>query len=271
MTAASSLPPRTLLFLPANRERAVAKARESAAEMIFLDLEDAVAADAKDAARDAAVTAARTGFGRPVAIRMNVFGSASHAADVAGIGGSAATHAILPKAEDPAIVAAIARAVGKPLLVMIETPRGVLAAAQIAATQGVMALIAGTNDLRAELRIPNGAGREAIGHALQVIVLAARAHGVWAIDGVFNALDDAAGLEAECRHGRSLGFDGKTLIHPDQIAIAARAFGPGEAEIEEAEALVAAASGGAERFRDRMIEAMHVDAARTLLARAGRR
>ncbi len=269
MTTAISHPPRTLLFLPANRERAVEKARASAAEMILLDLEDAVADDAKDAARDAAVAAVGEGFGRPVAIRMNMVAASPHMRDVAAIAASRATHAVLPKAEDPTVVAAVAAAVAKPLMVMIETPRGVLAAAEIAGVPGVVALIAGTNDLRAELGVPAGAGRETIGHALQTIVLASRAAGIWAIDGVFNALDDPEGLEAECHHGRAMGYDGKTLIHPDQIAVAARAFGPSDAEIEEAQALVAAASGGAERFRDRMIEAMHVDAARTLLARAG--
>jgi citrate lyase subunit beta/citryl-CoA lyase len=150
---------------------------------------------------------------------------------------------------------------------MIETPRGVLAAAEIAAVQGVAGLVAGSNDLRASLGIP-GFGREGIGVALQTVVLAARAAGVWAIDGVFNALDDSEGLAAECRHGRALGFDGKSLIHPNQIAIATEAFGPTSDELAEARALIDAASGGAERFRDRMIESMHVDQARALIARA---
>jgi citrate lyase subunit beta/citryl-CoA lyase len=100
-----------------------------------------------------------------------------------------------------------------------------------------------------------------------MIVLAARANGIWALDGVFNALDDAEGLAAECRHGRMLGFDGKSLIHPNQIEIATAAFGASEAELAKAHALIAAATGGAERFGDRMIEAMHVDQARALIER----
>jgi len=105
--------------------------------------------------------------------------------------------------------------------------------------------------------------------ALQAIVLAARAADVLAFDGVFNRLDDPAGLEAECHDGRRLGFDGKTLIHPSQIEVANRAFSPSQAELDEARALIAAAIGGAERFRGRMIETLHVEAARRLLASAG--
>jgi len=105
--------------------------------------------------------------------------------------------------------------------------------------------------------------------ALQTIVLAARASRIWALDGVFNRLDDPEGLEAECRHGHMLGFDGKSLIHPNQIATAAGAFGPSERELIEARALIEAATGGAERFRDRMIETMHVRQAAELLERAG--
>ncbi len=101
-----------------------------------------------------------------------------------------------------------------------------------------------------------------------MVVLAARAAGGWAIDGVFNALTDADGLRRECAHGRALGFDGKSLIHPDQVAVANAAFGPSEAELAEAHALIAAAGGGAERFRDRMVEDLHVEMARRLVERA---
>jgi (3S)-malyl-CoA thioesterase len=104
----------------------------------------------------------------------------------------------------------------------------------------------------------------------QLAILSARARDVWVLDGVFNALDDPEGLEAECVEGRNLGFDGKTLIHPNQIDIAARIYSPNARDIEEAEALIAAFTGGAERYRDRMIEEMHVDAARALLVRAAR-
>jgi (3S)-malyl-CoA thioesterase len=105
--------------------------------------------------------------------------------------------------------------------------------------------------------------------SLQTIVLAARAAGIWALDGVFNDLANDEGLRVECREGRVLGFDGKTLIHPNQIEMTNRIWSPSEAQVEEAKALVEAATGGAERFRDRMIETMHVDMAKRLLARAG--
>jgi (3S)-malyl-CoA thioesterase len=144
----------------------------------------------------------------------------------------------------------------------------VLAAAAIA--PGTGALIAGTNDLAADLAIPSGSGRAGLAHSLQTVVLAARAAGIAAFDGVYNKLEDDDGLVEQCREGRAFGFDGKSLIHPNQIETANRIFGPSEEEIEAAERLIAAAGGGAERYEGRMIEAMHVDQARALLARAGR-
>lgn len=264
------LAPRTALYLPASNPRAIQKARGLAADMVILDLEDAVKPADKDAAREAAVAAVAEGFaGRIAAIRINGFDAPEHARDVAAVAGSRADYAVLPKAENAAQVAHLADALGKPLLAMIETPHGVLAAAQIAALPGVAGLIAGTNDLAATLRLPPASGRESMGLALQTIVLAARAGDAWALDGVFNKLDDPEGLEAESKAGRALGFDGKTLIHPNQIEIAARSFGPTAEEIAEARALIAAATGGAERYGDRMIETMHVDQARALLVRAG--
>ncbi len=263
------LAPRTALFLPASNPRAIEKARGLDADMIILDLEDAVKPDAKDAARAAAVIAAGEGFGhRLSAIRVNGIDAAEHGADMAAVAGSACDFVVVPKVERAEEAARVAAACGKPLLAMIETARGVLAAADIAAVPGVGGLIAGVNDLRVSLGIPADGGREGLLLSLQTVVLAARASEVWAFDGVFNALDDAEGLAAECRHGRALGFDGKSLIHPNQISVAASAFGPSEAELADARALIAAASGGAERFRDRMIEAMHVEQARALVARS---
>lgn len=262
------LAPRTALFLPASNPRAIEKARGLAADMVILDLEDAVRDDAKATARDAAVAAMTEGFGdRLGAIRINGVESSEHPADLAAVADAACDLVVVPKVETADAAAAIATAVGKPLLAMIETPRGVLAAAGIAAVPGVAGLIAGVNDLRAELGIPAGAGDEGLVLARQTIVLAARAHGIWAFDGVFNALDDAEGLARACRQGRALGFDGKSLIHPNQIAIATEAFGASAAELDEAQALIAAATGGAERFGGRMIEAMHVAQARALLER----
>lgn len=269
MTTPHRLAPRSLLFLPASNPRAIEKARGLAADMIFLDLEDAVKPASKAEARAAAVAATADGFGgRPVAIRVNMLDSEWHDADVAAVAASTADYVILPKAESPDDVARVAHAAGKPLLAMIETPCGVLAAPGIASLDSVEGLIAGTNDLRATLQLPPDAPRASMALGLQMVVLAARFGNVWAFDGVYNRLDDAKGFAAECREGRLLGFDGKTLIHPDQIDPCNALFGPTEAEIADARALIAAATGGAERFGDRMIESMHVARARALLARA---
>lgn len=153
---------------------------------------------------------------------------------------------------------------------MIETPAAIYAARAIAADPATRGLIAGLNDLAHELKLPDGMGRGAMSHAIQAIVLAARAGGVWCFDGVYNAIDDAAGFAGEAAEGRRLGFDGKTLVHPSQVDPCNAAFAPSEGEIAAAEALVAAATGGAQRHDGRMIEDMHVAAARALLARAGR-
>jgi (3S)-malyl-CoA thioesterase len=264
------LAPRTALFLPASNPRAIAKARGLATDMVILDLEDAVRDDDKALARDAAVAAAGEGFGhRLCAIRINGIDSGEHADDLDAVARSACDFVVLPKVESARDAAAVAEAAGKPLLAMIETPLGVVAAAEVAAVPGVSGLVAGVNDLRRGLGIPDAAGRDGLLVALQTIVLAARASEVWAIDGVCNSLDDPDCLAAECRQGRSFGFDGKSLIHPAQIEVAAAAFGPSEAELEEARALIAAASGGAERFRGRMVEAMHVAQARVLVERHG--
>lgn len=262
--------PRTALFLPASNARAIEKARGLNADMIILDLEDAVKPEDKARAREAAVAAAGTMGARPVAIRVNGPESVHHADDLVAVRGSAASHVVLPKVESVQAVADVAHATGKPVLAMIETALGVLRAGEIAQGRGMAGLITGTNDLAVSLKLPPSAGRAQMAAALQMIVLAGRAHGLWVLDGVFNRLDDPEGLAAECADGRLLGFDGKTLIHPNQIDIARAAFDASPEELEDARALVAAAQGGAERFRDRMIEAMHVDVARALIARAAR-
>jgi citrate lyase beta subunit len=258
---------RTLLFLPASNPRAIEKAQELAADMIILDLEDAVREADRPAAREAAVAATKAGYGgRPTAIRVNPGGSRDYGADVVAARQSAAEYIVLAKAESAKQVHDAAWLIGKPVLAMIETPRAVLDAAAIApVSEG---LIAGTNDLAASLSIPPGAGRAGLSYALQRIVLAARSAGVAAFDGVYNRLEADAGLEAECEEGRAFGFDGKSVIHPSQIDAANRIFGPTEAELDEARALIAAATGGAERYRDRMIEALHVEQARRLIAKA---
>jgi citrate lyase beta subunit len=257
---------RSVLFLPASNPRAIAKAREAGADMVVLDLEDAVKAEDKAAARDAAVEAVASGWAAPIGIRVNGFGTEWHSLDLDAAAQSAADFVILPRATSAHLVQNFAKAVAKPVLAMIETAAGVLTAAEIAPqTAG---LIAGTNDLRADLRLPLDATREPISASLQMIVLAARAAGVAVFDGVFNQLTDFDGFEKECRAGRMLGFDGKSLIHPQQIAPCHRAFAPTEAEVDRAHKLVAAFNGGAERFEDQMIERMHVEAAERVLERA---
>ena len=257
---------RSVLFLPASNPRAVAKAREAGSDLVVLDLEDAVKADEKEAAREAAVEAAATDWPMLLAIRVNGAGTEWHARDVETVARSRADFVVLPRAASAELVGKTRAATAKPVLAMIETAAGVLGAAEIA--REAAALIAGTNDLRADLRLPLDASRAPISTALQMIVLAARAGGVAVFDGVFNRLDDPDGFLAEAQEGRGLGFDGKSLIHPNQIAPCHRAFAPSPAEIARAQALVAAFDGGAERFGNEMIERMHVEAAQRLLDRA---
>jgi citrate lyase subunit beta/citryl-CoA lyase len=257
---------RSVLFLPASKSRAIAKAREAGADLVVLDLEDAVKPADKAAAREAAVAAVSEPWPMPVAIRVNSIGSEWHSLDLDAAARSTADLVVLPRAISAHLVSNFRKAMDKPVLAMIETAAGVLAAAEIAPeTAG---LIAGTNDLRADLRLPLDATREPISASLQLIVLAARAAGVAVFDGVFNRLDDPDGFLAEAQDGRSLGFDGKSLIHPNQIAPCHRAFAPSGAEVERARALVEAFHGGAERFGDEMIERMHVEAAQRVLERA---
>lgn len=260
---------RSLLFLPASNPRAIEKARDLPADMIFLDLEDGVKPEDKDAARRAAVEAVREGFGgRPVAVRLNSPKSHWYGDDVVAMRHSAAHLFILPKVESHREAHDAAGLLARPMLAMIETAQGVLHAASIA--PATIGLIAGTNDLAADLGVPPGGGRAGLSHALQATVLAARSAGVAAFDGVYNRLEDDEGFVRECEEGRAFGFDGKTLIHPSQIDTCNRIFGPSDAEIDAAARLVEAASGGAERFEGRMIEAMHVAQARALLAKARR-
>jgi citrate lyase subunit beta/citryl-CoA lyase len=258
---------RSILFLPASNPRAIAKAREAGADLVVLDLEDAVKTEDKAAARKAAVEAVADAWTMPIAIRINGVGSKWHSPDLDAAARSKADLIIVPRAISAHLVRGVAEAVSKPVLAMIETAAGVLAAPQIA--QVCASLIAGTNDLRADLRLPIGASREPISASLQMIVLAARAAGIAVFDGVFNSLDDADGFVAEAVEGRRLGFDGKSLIHPNQIALCHQAFAPSEGELERAKALVAAFHGGAERFGNEMIERMHVEAAERVLERAG--
>jgi (3S)-malyl-CoA thioesterase len=256
---------RSLLFLPASNPRAIAKARGLSADLFILDLEDAVKRGDKDSARQAAITAVAEPFPGPVAIRING-GSPWYEADVEAVAQSAADFLVYPMTSGPDDIRRVADRSGKPVLAMIETARGVIQSAAIAGESA--ALIAGTNDLSADLGLRPGHGRAALTTALQTILLSARAAGIAAFDGVYNRLDDSEGLEAECLEGRSFGFDGKSLIHPNQIEPANRLFGPSADEVQAARRLIQAANGGAERYEGEMIEHMHVEQARFVLARS---
>jgi (3S)-malyl-CoA thioesterase len=258
---------RSLLFLPASNPRAIEKARSLAADMIILDLEDSVRDDEKESARSAAIAAVGEGFGgRPVAIRINPFGTDHYGRDVVCVRRCAADYVVLAKVESAKQVADAGWLTGKAILAMIETPRAIVDAASIApATRG---LIAGTNDLSASLGVPATPGRPGLVYALQRVVLSARAAGVPAFDGVYNKLEADQGLIDECEQGRAFGFDGKSVIHPSQIDAANKAFSPSEDDLVSARRLIEAASGGAERHEGRMIEAMHVEEAHRLIAKA---
>lgn len=256
---------RSALFLPASNPRAIARARTAGADLVILDLEDAVKPDDKEAARNAAVEAVTEPWSCPVGIRVNGLASEWHAGDAEAVAGSRADFCVLPRCEDEVQLRLVAEHVDKPVAAMIETAAGVLAAPRIA--QVAAALIAGTNDLAASLRLPAGAGRGPMMASLQITLLSARAAGIPVFDGVYNRLDDSEGFAAEAAESRQLGFDGKTLIHPNQVEACHAAFAPTGQEIARAERLVEAASGGAERFEGEMIEAMHVEAARRLLGR----
>lgn len=256
---------RSLLFLPASNPRAINHARDSGADLVILDLEDAVRPEDKDAARAAAIEAVGQGFPMPVAIRINSPHTEWHGLDIGAVMEAKPDLIVVPRAVGKEEIAFVRNQTGRPVAAMIETARGLIAIHE--AAREASALIAGTNDLAADLRLPAGAGRGPLQMALQTIVLAARATGIAAYDGVFNGLDDDDGFAAEAQEGRYLGFDGKSLIHPSQIALCHAAFAPADEEVARAQRLIAAATGGAERFEGQMIERMHVEAARRLLER----
>lgn len=259
---------RSLLFLPASNKRAIEKARELPADLIILDLEDAVREEEKDEARRLVVEATEQGGfdGRPVAVRVNPVGTKIFGEDVTAVRHAKMDLVVVAKAETVKDVHDAGGLMAKPVLAMIETPTAVIDAAAIA--PHCAGLIAGTNDLSAALGLPAQEAREGLVYALQRIVLTARAAGIAAFDGVYNGLEADAGLEAECRQGRAWGFDGKSVIHPSQIETANRLFGPTAEELDAARRLVAAATGGAERHEGKMVEAMHVEAAHRLIAKA---
>lgn len=269
---------RSLLFLPATNARAVEKATGLACDIAVMDLEDAVAPEMKTEARAAAVRAVRAGgFRGKVGVRVNALGTEWGEADLAALSGLPLDWIIAPKVEDAGTIDAYEARMddGVRLCAMIETPRALFELPRIAAAGGpLVALMLGVNDLAKTLGTGASPDREPLKPWLAATVAAAKAHDLIAIDGVFNRLDDADGLTAECAQGRLYGFNGKSLIHPNQIAPANAAFSPGEAEVEHALAIVAAfadpdtADKGALRVGGAMVERLHLAQAQALLDRA---
>jgi citrate lyase subunit beta/citryl-CoA lyase len=271
-----------MLYMPASNARALEKAKAIPADGLIFDLEDAVAPDAKPAARAAAVAAAASkAYGRrEVMIRANALDTPWSRDDLKAIAGSGADGVVLPKVNDAADVRVAADALtaaGAPaslaIWAMMETPRGVMNAREIAqASPRLAGLCVGTADLAKDLHCAHPADRAPMLTALQTCVLAARAYGLFVLDGVHVDLDDDKGYEAACRQGRALGFDGKTLIHPKQVAVANAVFAPGEDELARAKRIVAAheeaaAKGqGVTLLDGRLVEVLHVAEAKRLLA-----
>jgi citrate lyase beta subunit len=265
---------RSALFLPASNARAIEKARALDCDVAILDLEDAVAPEAKVEARAAAVAAVRSGgFGPRLGVRINGLDTDWGADDLKALSQAGADLIVAPKVEDADAARALTSALpsGAVLWAMIETPRALLNLNAIAAIDGLEALMLGVNDLAVGLRTGPSPDREPLKPWLAATVAAARAHGLLAIDGVYNAFTDLEGFAAECAQGRLYGFDGKSLIHPSQIAPANAAFAPSETEIARARAIVAAfaapdADGkGAIRVDGEMVERLHLSAAERVL------
>jgi len=268
---------RSVLYLPASNPRAIEKARGLNADAVILDLEDAVAPDAKAEARRAAVAALSDGgFQGRVGVRVNGLDTPWGATDLAALNDLKPDFVVAPKIESPEAVREVAAllADGVALWIMIETPLSVLRLDAIAgAGAPLAALMLGINDFGERMNLVLGPDREPLKPWLAAVVAAARGHGLLAIDGVVNATDDAERLQTECRQGRAFGFDGKSLIHPAQIDAANATFSPTPEEVDRAREVVAAfaaaeAEGkGAIRVGYRMVERLHLDAAHRLLAR----
>ena len=268
---------RSVLYLPASNPRAIEKARGLNADAVILDLEDAVAPDAKAEARRAAVAALTAGgCGPRVGVRVNGLDTPWGADDLAALAGLEPAFVVAPKIEGPEAVRDVAARLpaGVDLWIMIETPLSVLRLDRIAgAGAPLAALMLGINDFGEQMNLVLGADRDPLKPWLAAVVAAARGHGLLAIDGVVNATDDADRLQAECRQGRAFGFDGKSLIHPAQIDAANTAFSPSPEEVARAREIVAAFAAadsdgkGAIRVGYRMVERLHLDAAHRLLAR----
>ena len=270
--------------MPASNARAMEKAKGLAADAVVFDLEDAVAPDAKQQARAQAVGAVRAGgYGRrDLIVRVNGMATPWGRADLAAVATSGAGAVLLPKVESPDAVrdtldVLVSHGAPATLAVwcMLETPRGILDAAAIAtASPAVAALVMGTSDLTKDLHARHTRDRLPLVTSLELCLLAARAAGVAALDGVHLDLDDDAGFEAACRQAADLGFDGKTLIHPKTIAKANEIFAPAPADIDwarrdmSAHAEAVASGRGVVLLDGRLIENLHVDDARRIMTLA---
>ena len=268
-------PRRSMLYVPGDKPRAIEKARSLPCDGIILDLEDAVAPEAKEMARQAIADAVRAGsYGhRELILRVNGLASDWIEDDLRLASALPVDGVLIPKVEDEGAVRHVEALVpDKAIWCMIETPLGVLRALEIAgASDRLAGFVAGTNDLAKELRAPHVPDRAPLLTSLALMLLAAGAHGLAAIDGVHLGLDDPDGFEAACRQGVELGFDGKTVVHPSTIEAANRVFGPAEEEIAKAREIVAAwaaarAEGkGVARIGGAMVEQLHVDQAQQLI------
>jgi citrate lyase subunit beta/citryl-CoA lyase len=266
--------------MPSSNERALEKAKSIPCDGLILDLEDAVAPDAKPAAREAACAAAASGeYGaREVTIRVNGADTEWHHDDLAAACAAGPDAIVVPKVSSADAVRALVEAMagfGAPdrtrLWAMVETPAAMLHAEEIAgASERLTVLVMGTNDLAKELYAEHVPGRQPLLTGLGLAVLAARATGTAILDGVYNDVQDTDGFLAECRQGREMGFDGKTLIHPGQVEGANAAFAPSEQQVEDARGIVSAwedgAGSGVVTYRGRMVENLHVESARRTLA-----
>ena len=273
-------PLRSVLYMPSSNERALEKAKSIACDGLILDLEDAVAPDAKPAAREQAAAAASSGeYGRrTVTIRVNGIGTEWHDDDIVAAAQAGPAAVVVPKVnsaeEVHALVAALEKA-GAPdhtrLWAMVETPKAIFNVREIAAASERLAvLVMGTNDLVKELYAEHVPGRAPLLTSLSLSLLAARAAGVQILDGVYNDVKDDEGFLAECTQGRQMGFDGKTLIHPGQVAPANEQFAPSPEAVEDARGLIQAwedgRGSGVVTYKNKMVENLHVESARRTLA-----
>lgn len=277
-----SRPYRSVLYIPGSKERALEKAQDLACDAIIFDLEDAVAPEEKPAARILLSDTLRDrDYGnRARIVRINGFDSAWGEGDAKAMAAAIAQGAkidavLVPKVNGPADLDAVAALLpGVALWAMMETALGMLNAAAIAAHPALRGMVMGTNDLAKELGSRFRADRLPMQTGLGLCLLAARAYGLVIVDGVYNAFKDDEGLRFECDQGRDMGFDGKTLIHPAQLAIANAAFAPSEAELDLARrqiaafAAVTAAGGGVAVVDGKIVENLHIVTAQSLIAKA---